>query len=45
MLLPVDWDKNGLIFTKWLNRIIKIIGYSKAGTIWACGTHQTKVYL
>ena len=33
MLLPVDWDKNGLLFTKWLHIINKIIGYSFVKTI------------
>ena len=28
VLLPVDWDKNGLLFTKWLHLTNKIIGHS-----------------
>ena len=33
VLLPVDWYKNGLRFTKRLHMKKKIIGYSQARTI------------
>ena len=28
VLLPVDWDENGILFTKRLHTMNKIIGYS-----------------
>lgn len=33
VLLPVDWDKNYLLITKWLLVMIKIFDYSHIRTI------------
>ena len=29
VFLPVDWDKNGLLFTKWLHIMNKVTGYAQ----------------
>ena len=49
LLLPVVWDKNGLLFTKQLHMMNTIIGYSLAKTIVStnelCGTHQANLFV
>ena len=49
VLWPVDWDKNGLLFTKRLQMMNQINGYPNARTIinsiQLCGTHQANVFI
>ena len=49
VLLPVDWDKNGLLIIKRLHMMNKIIGYSyvktKINSIELYGIHQSYTYM
>ena len=48
VLLPVDWDKKGLLFTMKLHMLNQIIGYLWARTvtnsIYLRGAYQTNVH-